>query len=85
MNFLSWNCRGFNSKFKVEALRDLKKMAKPSVILLQETKMEASTILETTKKVFKARVGTAVISSPGASGGIVTLWEDQIWTLKVTL
>jgi exonuclease III len=85
MNFLSWNYRGFDSKFKVESLRDLKKMTKPSVILLQETKMEASTILETTKKVFKATVGTAVISSRGASGGIVTLWDDQIWTLEVTL
>jgi exonuclease III len=59
-------------------------MANPSVILLQETKMEASTILETTKKVFKATVG-AVVSSQGASGGIATLWDEQIWTLEVTL
>jgi exonuclease III len=53
MNLLSWNCRGFGSKSKVESLRDLKTMANPSVILLQETKMEASTILETTKKFSK--------------------------------
>ena len=72
MNLLSWNCRGFGNKFKVEALRDLKTMVKPSVILLQETKMEASTILETTKKVFKTTGGVA-ISSQGASGGIATL------------
>jgi exonuclease III len=59
-------------------------MANPSVILLQETKMEASIILETTKKVFKTTVGSTV-SSQGASGGIETLWDDQIWTLEVTL
>jgi exonuclease III len=84
MNLLSWNCRGFGRNFKAEALRDLKNMANPSVILLQETKMEASTILETKKKVFKTTTGTTV-SSQGASSGITSLWDDQIWTLEVTL
>ena len=46
--------------------------------------MEASTILETTKKVFKATTG-AVVRSQEASGSIETLWDDQIWTLQVTL
>jgi exonuclease III len=59
-------------------------MANPSVILLQETKMEASSFLETTKKIFKA-TGGATVSSQGASGDIATLWDEQIWTLEVTL
>jgi hypothetical protein len=46
--------------------------------------MEASTILETTKKVFKA-TAVATVSSQGASDGIKNLWDDQIWTLEVTL
>jgi exonuclease III len=84
MNFLSWNCRGFGNKSKVEALKYLKVLAKPSVILLQETKMEESIVLETTKKVFKFCGGTTV-SSQGASSGIATLWDEHIWNLEVTL
>jgi exonuclease III len=40
MKFLSGNCIGFDSKAKVEALRDIIKSENPFVILLQETKME---------------------------------------------
>jgi exonuclease III len=82
MIFLSWNCRGFGSKLKAEALKDLKKMASPSVILLQETKMDSSSLLEATKKNFNT-TGGAVVSSQGASGGIATLWNEQTWNSEV--
>jgi exonuclease III len=35
----SWNCRGMGSKKKEEALKDILKISKASVLLLQETKM----------------------------------------------
>jgi exonuclease III len=84
MNILSWNYGGFGNKSKYESLRDLKNMANPSVILLEETKMEASTVLETTKKVFKFN-GGIVVSSQGASDDMETLWDEHIWILEVTL
>jgi exonuclease III len=84
MNFLSRNCRGFVKRSKAESLKDLKILTKPSVILLQETKMEDSFVLETTKKDFK-NCGGVVVSSQGTSVGIATLWEKQIWNLEVTL
>jgi exonuclease III len=77
MNFLSWNCRGFGNKSKVESIKYLKYLSNPFVILLQETKMEDSTVLETTKKIYESRGGSE-ISSQGGSSGIVTLWDDQI-------
>ena len=77
MIFLSWNCRGFGSKLKAEALKDLKEMVNPSIILLQETKMEAKSILEETSKIYKSTDGVAV-SSQGASGGIATIWNEKI-------
>jgi exonuclease III len=40
MKLLSWNCRGFGSIKKIEALRYLIKTEKPSIVLLQETKLE---------------------------------------------
>jgi len=59
-------------------------MANPTVILLQETKMDASYLLEATKKIFKA-TGGAIVSSQGALGGIATLWDEKRWTPEVTL
>jgi exonuclease III len=82
MIFLSWNCRGFDSKLKAEALKDLNKMVNPSIILLQETKMESKSILEATSKLYK-NTGGATVSSQGASGGIATLWNEQIWNSEV--
>jgi len=78
MIFLSWNCRGFGSKYKAEALKDLRKMASPSVILLQETKMESSSLLEATKKIYNT-IGGAIVSSHVTFGDIPTLWNKQIW------
>jgi exonuclease III len=78
MKFLSWNCRGFDSNSKVEALKDLVKLENPSVILLQEMKMEDSSALEQAKKSLRSGEGIT-ISSTGTSGGILTLWDAQSW------
>jgi len=82
MIFLSYNYRGFNSKLKAEALKDLKQMASPLVILLQETKMDSSSLLEATNKIFN-NIGRAVVSSQGSSGNITTLWKEHIWSSEV--
>jgi exonuclease III len=62
MIFLSWNYRGFGSKLKVKALKYLKGMVNHSIILLQETKMEAKSILEETSNLYKNIGEVAVIS-----------------------
>jgi hypothetical protein len=54
MKLLSWNCRGFSSKSKVESLKDLVKIENPSVILLQEMEMEDSTALDQAKKALRS-------------------------------
>ena len=57
-------------------------MASPSVILLQETKMDSSSLLEATNKIYN-NTGEATIISHGAFGSIATLWNEQIWSSKV--
>jgi exonuclease III len=69
--------------FKVEALKDLVSLEKPSVILLQETKMEEIVALESAKKALKNNNGLA-LSSTGASGDILTLWDEKLWQLEVS-
>jgi exonuclease III len=62
MIILSWNRRGFNSKLKDESLKYLKGMVNPSIILLQEKKIEAKSIMEATRKFYKTTSGRAVSS-----------------------
>jgi exonuclease III len=40
MKLTSWNCRGFGSKNKEEALKDIIRSSNSEILLIQETKME---------------------------------------------
>ena len=46
MKYISWNCRGLGSTLKEEAMRDLIRIHKPEILLVQETKMEEPAILQ---------------------------------------
>ena len=49
MKLTSWNCRGFSSRIKEEALKDIIRHSKSEILLVQETKMEEQDFLNTTK------------------------------------
>jgi exonuclease III len=55
----SWNCRGMGSKRKEEALKDIMKTSKASILLLQETKMSQQDALKTLLNVWKGSLGVA--------------------------
>jgi ribonuclease HI/exonuclease III len=74
MIITSWNCRGMGSKKKEEALKDILKSSKASILLLQETKMSQQDVLRTLSKAWKGSQGVAG-NARGASGGICTLWD----------
>jgi exonuclease III len=76
MQFVSWNCRGLGSKIKEEALRDLVRLARPEVLLIQETKLEEEEFLRVSNVFWKKGPGRAV-SARGASGGLATLWDSS--------
>lgn len=72
MQYVSWNCRGLGSKLKEEALRDLVRLVRPEVLLIQETKLEEEELLRVSNTFWKKGPGRAV-SARGASGGLATL------------
>jgi exonuclease III len=74
MIITSWNCRGMGSKRKEEALKDIIKASKESILLLQETKMSRQDSLKTLSKVWKGSLGV-VGNAKGTSGGLFTLWN----------
>ena len=47
---VSWNCRGMGNKFKEEALRDMIRLKNPTIILIQETKLDKSDMLDVKKQ-----------------------------------
>jgi exonuclease III len=61
---------------KEEALRDLVRLEKPEVLLIQETKLEENDLLRISHSFWKKGPGKAV-SARGASGGLATFWDSS--------
>jgi len=81
MNLVSWNCRGLGNASKAEAVMDLLKIEPTDILMLQETKIEGCALLDISKTKWKKRAGKAV-SSRGSSGGLETLWTEDLFQLK---
>jgi len=80
MRLTSWNCRGFNSIIKEEALKYIIITLNSEILLIQETNMEGKDFLNTTKSLWKTSQGIEE-SARGASGGIGTLWNTMKFDL----
>ena len=80
MWYISWNCRGLGSPQKAEAMKDLVRINKPEILLVQETKMEGDLALQDGNLFWKKGPGKAV-SSRGASGGLATFWDSSKFDL----
>eukprot|EP00253_Pinus_taeda_P010020 PITA_10020 len=80
LNLVCWNYRGLGNPTKAEAIKDFMKMEPIDVLMLQETKIEGETLLNTnnTKWKFDSR---KVISARGSAGGIGTFWSKNLFTL----
>lgn len=76
MIVLSWNIRGLNSKGKQRYLREKLKKEKPSVMILQETKISVQQIEElmVRNKMHYEVMGQDAI---GSAGGIAILWNPD--------
>eukprot|EP00253_Pinus_taeda_P026517 PITA_26517 len=76
MIVLSWNIRGLNSKGKQRYLREKLKKEKPSVMILQETKISVQQIEEliVRNKIHYEVMGQDAI---GSAGGIAILWNSD--------
>eukprot|EP00253_Pinus_taeda_P009869 PITA_09869 len=81
MCLVSWNCRGLGNPSKAEAVKDLLKIEPSDILMLQETKIEGKALLDISKKKWKKSTGIAV-SSRGSSGGLVTLWTEDLLQLN---
>jgi len=76
MQLISWNCRGLGNPNKAEAIKDLLKTETADILMLQETKVEGETLLNTNAMKWKFDSGKAV-SARGTAGGIGTFWTKD--------
>ena len=81
MHITSWNFRGLGNPNKAEAVKDLLRMEPSDILLLQETKIAEDVLLLLSKTKWKKNFGK-VVSARGTSGGLETLWSEDIFLLN---
>ena len=73
---ISWNYRGLGGLSKVEAIKEIIKLKRPDILLLQETKIPDVEAMALSCRFWKNNKGKAIISK-GASGGITTIFSGK--------
>ena len=84
MKLVSWNCRGLGGNQKTEVLKRIKTMESNPILLIQETKKTVEDSLSSIKKILPKGKGK-VVSVTGASGGILTWWDKDKFTMCTTI
>lgn len=80
MKIISWNIRGLGSNLKKKRfLSKLVKHRKPDVLFIQESKLENVEQAVIQRIWGNPDVGFSISSSEGASGGLLTLWNSEIF------
>ncbi|KAL8466364.1 hypothetical protein ACS0TY_035460 [Phlomoides rotata] len=81
MKLISYNIRGVESRTKRKEVRDLVKKLRADVCCIQESKKEqVSEILCKSLWGNWSKIGWAFKGSEGSSGGIITIWNAEIFS-----
>ena len=72
----SWNIRGLNSKGKQRYLRDRVKKEKPSIMIIQETKISSQKLEEIMRK-YKIHYEVMGQDATGTTGGLAISWNPE--------
>ncbi|GMI67867.1 hypothetical protein HRI_000456000 [Hibiscus trionum] len=81
--FLSWNLRGLGRKLKRAAVKKVIGRLKPGAIFIQESKKEiVDTVLISQICRRQSRYSFVFSPSAGASGGLISCWDDTFFSFK---
>jgi exonuclease III len=83
MRILSWNIRGLGGMEKRKEVRKLVWEKSPTIVCLQETKLQVCDDFLCSSLWGTSPVGFSFRPSVGASGGLLTLWdpaEVEMWS-----
>lgn len=76
MRILHWNCQGLGSPLTVPYLQDIRKVHKPDIIFLIETKNVDNVVYKLVKDLGYEH--SFVVSAKGSSGGLGIMWNDRV-------
>ena len=80
MKILIWNVRGLGDDDKCSLVRDVLTSCRPSIVCLQETKLQVLTQFKLRSFLTANLYNHAASPSDGASGGILVAWDSTVVT-----
>lgn len=83
--YVSWNLRGANNVISRFLVRNLVASSKPALLCLQETKSLAWTDKSVKTLGMGSSIGWAELPSQGLSGGLLTVWNSEVFTVFETV
>lgn len=81
MIILSWNIRGIGAKVKKSLLRNLIKSHDPIFVFIQESKLENCSQRIISSIWNNANIGWSSSPFAGLSGGIISLWNNSLFSM----
>jgi hypothetical protein len=81
MILVSWNWRGLGSGPKSLAIKYLVKCKKPSIRLIQETKMSYEEVIKQCDSFWRNN-NRLTMDARGASGSLCTVWDEKEVSLE---
>ncbi|XP_039035964.1 uncharacterized protein LOC120172619 [Hibiscus syriacus] len=79
---MCWNVRGLGRRVKARAIRRFVQEKKPTILFLQESKLEVASPLLVRKMGGKILTGAVVVPVVGSVGGLITLWNQKDFVVK---
>ncbi|XP_039053773.1 uncharacterized protein LOC120195908 [Hibiscus syriacus] len=77
-SIMCWNVRGLGRKVKARAIRRFVEEKKPTILFLQESKLETVSTMLGRKMGGKILNGLAVVPAVGSAGGLITMWNQKV-------
>jgi len=78
---LSWNVRGLNDSHKRDVIKSFLREWRCDLICLQETKLEVVSLSVIRSLWGNFSAGFDFLKAEGASGGIIVMWDKNIFNL----
>jgi len=78
LSFFSWNVRGLGQASRCEDVLSELLSSRPSFVALQETKLQHTSALKAKTFLPKRLSSWDTINSTGASGGILSAWDNNL-------
>ncbi|GMJ12289.1 hypothetical protein HRI_004898100 [Hibiscus trionum] len=78
VDILTWNIRGFRRREKRRALKIMLHKFNPSIVFIQEMKVEKISEIEIKRLWHKSNLEFAFSPARGSAGGLLSIWNSEL-------